>query len=211
MEQPKKASLLGLAAEIRNKIYECALYSRQPLSLSAGTGLTTPSICCTNHQIRHETLKMWATINSFYLATRHKWSDDGASINDLRKYTKRVPSLTNITDLKWSNNIWISLGAGLTECLWIGLLLSGGKCTIVVEKCPFHDGHYEWAREEPELRLRAIGEAEGMLDSVRMAFGMEDLVMDKLLVSCDADDCPGHEITEVQAGEDWSIVECAKG
>ena len=175
MEQPKKASLLGLPGEPRNKIYEyvlCDLYP--PLSL-AGIS-TTPPLRRANRQIHRETLK--ARIDTKIVQLLTKDYDEGATVNRLRKCIERTPALKHLKSFRWSNTVFLP---ELGQKFWIDLTLRGDNCTMMADK--FTCRYFSPALEAPEslpLRLAIIKQADELLEGIKTALGRSFLARDEL-------------------------------
>lgn len=71
--QRPKPNLLGLPAELRNRIYELSL--AEPDEIEITKSLQEPSLPSVNRQIRSEARKIWYENNSFYVAVVG-WDDD---------------------------------------------------------------------------------------------------------------------------------------
>ena len=204
MAQAKNASLLSRPPEIRHRIYTYALYSSSPIELTRSH--TLPPIASTNRQIRSETHTMWAAINTFQCDTLY--FDGHLAHKFLRKYTRRIPALRHLRILHWSNWIEIAPNPELYDDVSIDLTLRENEYSIMAGKYPHPARTVDWARKNVQVRLALIEEADKMLQSVTRALGKKVLVRKELKVKCEKWECLGHDISDVQDGQDWSIVAC---
>jgi hypothetical protein len=203
MSAPATPSLLGIPAELRNKIYHYALYSPKPHRLIKT--LTPPPLCRTNRQIRAESIKTLRVINEFELDTYYEWSSDGPTTNDLHKRLKDIAGLEDMQNITWVNTIVLPEELSVARLLRVVLIVRGQEYVVQAVKGPYDGPVWErvWAKREE--RQRGIDEAESMLGELGRALGRAGLTRKNVFVYCQAGDCLGHQLTSFDASAEWEF------
>lgn len=133
-----RCRLLELPAELRNKIYEYALYAKEKIAVT--TSLTEPSLLETCHMIRKEARSMWYTSNNFTI-----------NIVDLdftleRSWTRHVKASTPNNDHKLVPITLIFQGRITSKGIldWCKDVHSGNGCILVRSENPRKYAARQW-------------------------------------------------------------------
>ena len=145
------SKLFQLPAELRNQIYEYALKEDHEIRIEDSK---PPEWINTCKQFRHETLKMYYRVNTFYANIDHldarklvRWYTHVAAIFPDPMYTACLSSSHNWENLiEWCKEVWRGAIPGLSWPVFGAG--AAGTCTVVVAAHNIADdyGDLSWER-----------------------------------------------------------------